>query len=224
MDKRRAWDTAQVVGALLLMWLATVYARGGAADRAPQPRRAPVKVTHWREALTGGHRRGAAQPAVEIVEFADYECPYCGALESHLERVVAKYPGRVALTFRNFPLSGIHPYARAAAGGAECAAQQGRFWQYHDALFANQSELGVWSWARFATMAEVADKQQFNACLAKDGGRRRIASDSATAVELGAPGTPTVIVDGWMIDGTPTEAGLDSLVQQRLAAQKSTPR
>lgn len=83
--------------------------------------------------------RGATSGSVVIVEFADYECPYCAAAATTINQVVQNYP-QVTLYFRNFPLTQIHPYAQKAALAAECANEQGKFWEYHDLLFANQAD------------------------------------------------------------------------------------
>lgn len=83
--------------------------------------------------------RGATSGSVVIVEFSDYQCPYCGAVEPTIEKVLQNYP-QVTLYYRNFPLTQLHPNAQKAAEAAQCAGEQGKFWEYHDLLFANQQE------------------------------------------------------------------------------------
>ena len=86
--------------------------------------------------------RGDQNAPITIVEFADYQCPYCKQAEATVAQVLKKYAGRVNVAFRDFPLTSIHPYAEKASEAARCAAQEGKFWEFHDALFASQSQAG----------------------------------------------------------------------------------
>src|SRR5206468_12337029 len=81
-------------------------------------------------------RRGSLSAPVTIVEFADYQCPYCKVSHPVLQQLLAKYGDKVSLVFKDFPLQNIHPQAQGAAEAAQCAGEQGQYWQYHDALFA----------------------------------------------------------------------------------------
>src|SRR5205823_3620191 len=92
-------------------------------------------------AFDGGRLRGDPNSVVTIVEFADFQCPYCKQTEATLNDLLRKYPGQVKLAFRDFPLGSIHPYAEKAAEAARCAGKQGKFWEFHDALFTNQAKL-----------------------------------------------------------------------------------
>jgi len=83
--------------------------------------------------------RGTANAPITIVMFSDYQCPYCAAAESSVEQVLAQYQGKIQLYYRDFPLS-FHQYSQQAALASRCAGEQGRFWEYHDMLFANQAE------------------------------------------------------------------------------------
>src|SRR5207249_6089376 len=85
--------------------------------------------------------RGNPKASVMIVEFSDYQCPFCGRVEATLKKVLAKHEGTVALAFRDMPISQIHPLAQAAAEAARCAGDQGKFWEYHDLLFEDQGNL-----------------------------------------------------------------------------------
>ncbi|HTP53171.1 MAG TPA: thioredoxin domain-containing protein [Anaeromyxobacteraceae bacterium] len=105
------------------------YAQLASATNSTAP---PVTSDAW--------VRGPSDAWVTLVEFADYECPFCAAAEPTLEQLLQLYPGEVRLVFKNFPLS-IHPHAPAAAIAAECAGEQGKFWEMHDAIFANRSAL-----------------------------------------------------------------------------------
>jgi len=84
--------------------------------------------------------RGSADAPVTIVEFSDFQCPYCARVEPTVEQVMQQYQGKVKLYFRDFPLSSIHPYAEQAAEASRCAGEQGKYWEYHDMLYQKQTE------------------------------------------------------------------------------------
>jgi predicted DsbA family dithiol-disulfide isomerase len=145
---------------------------------------------------------GAVNARVRIVEFADFQCPYCvRAAFDVLPRIVADFGDRVLIVFRNFPLTEMHPNAYPAAEAAECAYQQGAFWQYHDRLFANQGALDVASLKGYAAAIGL-DTAAFDECL--DSGRTAPAVDAdiaalrAAAAEAGITqyGVPAFFING----------------------------
>src|SRR5262245_20586999 len=89
------------------------------------------------------HMRGPADAAVTLIEYGDYECPYCGAGDEMVRELQKLFPGRLRSVFRHFPLYEVHPNAEAAAQGAEFAAAQGRFWEMHESLYQKQERLGL---------------------------------------------------------------------------------
>jgi protein-disulfide isomerase len=140
------------------------------------------------------HVRGAVDAPVTLVEYGDYECPYCAAAAPLLKQLVDDSGGRVRLVFRNFPLADRHPYALTAALAAEAAGAQGAFWPMHDLLFTKQDRL-----------TDVALRAYADS-LGLDGGRvvgepaqafaDRVESDFADGLAAGVEGTPTVFIDG----------------------------
>ncbi len=90
----------------------------------------------WKWLSMAERLRGDPNAVITIVEFADFQCPYCKQTEATLNDLLERYPGQVRLAFRDFPLGSIHPYAEKAAEAARCAGKQGKFWDFHDALFA----------------------------------------------------------------------------------------
>jgi protein-disulfide isomerase len=194
---------------------------------APDPR-APVAPTHvkdWQRYVSGDERIGAAGARVTIVEFSDFQCPFCRQFTRVLDSVRARYPADVAIVFRNFPLAQLHPYARAAAIAAECAAAQGRFEQYHDFLFRHQDSLGTLSWPKSAKAAGLPDIQRFSTCLADPGPVRALAFDSAAANAIHLVGTPTVLINDLLFAGAPTLAQVIETIEADLKAihPNSTP-
>src|SRR5262249_31012952 len=107
--------------------------------------------------------RGGRDAPVHIVEFSDFQCIYCRQAETALKQVLAKYEGKVNLSYRDFPLRRDHPQAQGAAEAARCAGEQGRFWEYHDRLFQDQSKLDSKN-LRDTALAVGVDGARFDAC------------------------------------------------------------
>ena len=112
---------------------------------------APREVEHWSQLASAGHTMGPANAPVRILEFSDFQCPYCARLQPTLQAIRAKYPDRVAVVYRHFPLAD-HPHAMQAALASECAAAQGRFERFHDILFAAPDSISLIS-SRIAIIA-----------------------------------------------------------------------
>jgi protein-disulfide isomerase len=160
------------------------------------------QVPDWRRYAAAGHRTGPATAPVEFVVFSDFQCPACRRLTTYLNALRAEYPDRISVVYRHAPLAS-HPFAVTAAKASECAARQGRFDQYHDALFENQETIGFSSWSRFAVTAGVPDTAAFDRCVADPGGVPALARDTVDARSLNVKGTPTFLVNGTLFRGTP---------------------
>jgi protein-disulfide isomerase len=147
-----------------------------------------------------GPALGPANAPVTIVEFSDFQCPYCSRGAALIKQVHKQYGDRVRLVFRHFPLKQIHPYAAKAAEAANCAAAQGRFWEMHDRLFEKQAELEPAALKRYATDLGL-DGKAFAKCL--DSGTEALAvqRDQTAGEELGVRGTPAFFVNGRMVKG-----------------------
>ncbi len=147
---------------------------------------------------------GPVTAPVTIVEFGDFQCPFCRAAEPILKQVLAKYPEAVRLMYRNLPLnlldSSLHPEATNAAEAAACAAVQGKFWPYHDQLYQNQDALGESIYTSLATSLAL-DLVEFNRCRQNHLTLNTIQADAQAAVAAGAQGTPTFYVNGHRIAG-----------------------
>jgi protein-disulfide isomerase len=152
------------------------------------------------------HVLGDPAAPVTVLEYGDYECPYCAAAAPVLRRLVDDSDGGVRLVFRNYPLPDVHPYALTAALAAEGAAEQGAFWPMHELLFARQDRL------------TDADLRAHAAELGLDGDRLvgeaaqrygdKVEADFADGVADGVPGTPTLFVNGVLFQGRPELAAL----------------
>jgi diadenylate cyclase len=158
------------------------------------------------------HVRGPEGASVTLVKYGDYECPYCGDLHPVLKELQEMSGERVRFVFRHFPLDSAHPRARLAALAAEAAASQGRFWEMHDLLYANQDELGEEELIRYA--AELGlNLRRFEEDLANDDHAWRIEEDRLGGERAGVGGTPALFVNGVRYAGTMDLDGLLAAVE-----------
>lgn len=145
---------------------------------------------------------GPASARVTMVEFGDFECPYCGAVEPTVKQVLATYPDDVALAFVNFPLN-IHAYATTAAEAFLAASRQGKAWQMHDQMFANQQALAEADLDGYAQVIGL-DVAQFDADRSSQEIADEVAQDKALGISLGVDGTPTFFIAGsWIVGNQP---------------------
>lgn len=172
-------------------------------------------VEEWKSYAEAGQRTGPANAAVTIVEFADFQCPACRVTAENLRKVRARFPEHVAVLYRHAPIPS-HEFAAEAARASQCAAEQGRFEAYHDALFANQKSIGEIPWAAFADSARVASGAAFEACMARTEAVAAVENDRSAARRLGVNATPTLLVNDQLIVGAPTEEELVALVEKTL--------
>ena len=146
------------------------------------------------------HVQGPASASVTLVEYGDYECPYCRAAVAIVEELQGVLPDDLRFVFRHFPLENLHPHARRAAEAAEAAASQGKFFEMHAALFEHQAALEEKDLLRYA--AELGlDTARFNAELRADAHVDRVREDFLDGVRSGVRGTPTFYLDDVRYDG-----------------------
>jgi len=157
------------------------------------------------------HVLGPATAPVTLVEYGDFECPFCGAAHRSVEQVLGVMGNDVRFAFRHFPLSQIHPHAYQAAEAAEAAGAQGRFWEMHDLLFEHQDRLGLRDLIGYAGALDL-DLERFVADLRGHANAGRLREDFLSGVRSGVNGTPTFFVNGIRHDGGyDPEALLDAL-------------
>jgi len=164
--------------------------------------------------------RGNSDAPITIVEFGDFQCPFCREVQSTLKAVMDKYQGRVRLGFRDFPLRQIHPQAQSAAEAGRCAAEQGKFWEYHDLLYANQGKLdqnGLKEQARTAAL----DVERFDACLAGGRFKPQIESDLQSGTGAGITGTPGFFINGVPLTGAQPLSEFEKIIDSQLVEGES---
>lgn len=160
---------------------------------------------------------GPADAPVTIVEFGDYQCPYCKRFyDETFPAIKAAYEGRVRFVYRDFPLTSIHPYAQKAAEASECADDQGRFWDYHDVLWANQGALDIASLKAYAAQLGL-DMATFDDCLNSGKNAQEVQKDHSDGASYGVPGTPTFFINGVKLVGAQPFSSFQAVIDPLLA-------
>jgi protein-disulfide isomerase len=149
------------------------------------------------------------------VDFYDFMCPFCGQVQATLKNVLAKHEGNVALAFRDMPISQIHPFAQGAAEASRCAGEQGKYWEYHDLLFADQDSLD-----RNGLIAKAAklqlDAKQFEACVSSEKYKAQVQQDNQEGLRAGVSGTPGFFINGIFMSGAQPEASFGKVIEEQL--------
>ena len=168
-------------------------------------------------ALDGAPVRGQSTAPVLVIEFADYQCPYCQAMEPTLQKLRAQYGDKLKFAYKNFPLPS-HPYAEKASEAARCAGQQGKYWEYHDALYKSK-KLEVPDLKQQASALGL-NSEKFDHCLDSGEEAAAVKKDLDEGESLGITGTPSFFVNGRFLSGVTTTEVFDNLINQELSAAK----
>ena len=162
--------------------------------------------------------RGPANAVITIVEFSDFQCPFCGGLFPTLKAIEKNYPDQVRLVYRQFPLNNLHPLAQKAAEASLCANDQKRFWEFHDSMFGDQAHLSVTDLKQRAAELKL-NTTEFNTCLdsgAKDAAVKR---DIDEGSKLGVRSTPSMFINGRGIAGNQPYADIREVIEDELQRQ-----
>lgn len=146
------------------------------------------------------HSRGPVDAPLVLVEYGDYECPFCGRAHGVLQRLQETLGDDLRFVFRNFPLTTMHPHALEAARAAEAAGRQGKFWEMHDAIYENQDNLETEDLLGYATDLSL-DIDQFSYDMRNPEIETRIAQDLYGGARSGVNGTPSFFINGFRYDG-----------------------
>jgi protein-disulfide isomerase len=172
----------------------------------------PTYVADWQSLVRIGHAIGDSLAPIKVVEFGDFECPFCRSADTLVRRVMRSRKSSVSLIFVDYPLR-MHRFALPAARAAECAASQGRFSAFHDRLFERQDSLGLKTWVSFAEDAGVRDTAAFARCVTATSAVPFVQAGLAAGDRLGIRGTPTFLINGWRLASPPSSGQqLDSLI------------
>ncbi len=172
-----------------------------------------MRATRWESTLIlpvsedRDHIQGSADAPVTLVEYGDYECPYCGEAYPIVKEIQSRMGKQLRFVFRNFPISTAHPHAEIAAEAAEAAAAQDRFWEMHDHLYENQRHLREDDLRSYARAIEL-DRDMFDKELAEHAHADRVHEDFMSGVRSGVNGTPTFFINGVRYDDSYESATL----------------
>ncbi|MFH0869968.1 MAG: thioredoxin domain-containing protein [archaeon] len=164
--------------------------------------------------------RGNASDPIIIIAFSDYECPFCRKAEMTIRDIEQQYAGQVVLIFKDFPLTQIHKDALNAALAAECAREQGKYWEYHDYLFDHNDKLDIGSLELYALQFNMS-AEKFNSCLESQKFKYEIDSDIKAATAAGVSSTPTFFINGIAVVGAQPEEEFTKIINSELS---SSPR
>jgi protein-disulfide isomerase len=159
---------------------------------------------------------GPAKAAVTIVEFADYQCPFCHSAQLAVEEVLKRYSGKLRFVHRDFPLDSIHPRATPAARASRCAGEQGKFWEYHRGLLVPTSDLTD-AGLKARAQALGLNLTSFSSCLAQPGGDNPVQASLAEGTKLGVSATPTFFINGRRLVGARSVTDLVDVIEDELA-------
>jgi protein-disulfide isomerase len=170
------------------------------------------------EVASAGHpSMGPADAPVTIVEFSDFQCPYCSRVLPTLEKVNEEYGDRVRIVFRQFPLLNIHPQAQKAAEASLCAFDQEKFWEMHDAMFADQKSLSV-DQLKAKAVTLGLDAAVFDECLDSNKYADQVEEDLRAGSRMGVTGTPAVFINGRFLSGAQPFEAFAAIIDKELEA------
>jgi NhaA family Na+:H+ antiporter len=170
----------------------------------------PQRVENW-EPLVREHNAtlGRQDAAVVVVEYSDFQCPFCRQFAHETRReIAAKYGDQIRMVFKHYPLQQIHPQAMTAAIAAQCARREGKFWEVHERFFSHPDALDIASVIAVGESLELSDS--YVECVINEKTRGEVEQDIQDASEVGVRGTPTFMVNGDFLVGNQTEAAFEA--------------
>lgn len=191
-------------------------APSGQVVEAPQPTQSPY--TRYDIPTEGFPSRGPEDAEITIVEFSDFECPFCRRFHDQTyQDLLEAYPGKIRFVYRNLPLTSIHPNAMPAAIASLCANDQNAYWEFHDKLFSNEA-LGETTYVQYAADLGL-DVDTFTSCLSSGKHDDFISQDMDFSIGLGVQSTPTFFVNGLAIVGAQPLSNFKQLIDKELAGE-----
>jgi len=166
-----------------------------------------------------GPVKGPADAPVTLIVFTDFECPFCRKTHQALHALMDRFPGKIRLAFRHFPLA-QHKRAGQAAEFAYCAHRQGRFWPFADSVFAHRGRLSEEILHAYARQSGIADTEGFNQCVRSGQGKKVVADDIAEGKNLGVHSTPGIFINGRFFSGMPKD--IDAVIQEEIDNYSTT--
>lgn len=175
------------------------------------------RVEAWDSLLAAGATIGNTSGHIGLVVFSDFECPGCRAFSSTIAALRTRFSDTVTVRILHYPLK-QHRFAYRAAQAAECAGEQRVFAEFHDLLYAKQDSIGLLAWEEFAKRATVPDVAAFKTCIAS-ASSVGVDTDTAWASRTGIGKTPSIVLDGWLLDRTPSLADLTKYIEELVSGR-----
>lgn len=195
----------------IVMTASVTYRSVRATPEAHRGGVAPVYLDKWQKTIPAGRTIGVGDGDVTIVVFTDLQCPFCRSFHSTVDSMLRTRGRDVRMLYVPFPLP-MHSHAMAAARATECAAEAGRLHEWLGAVYEKQDSIGVKSWESFAADAGVPAANSIQECAAQAAVGERLSRSLDLGRELGIEGTPSILVNGWLLGGVPSYAQLEKVV------------
>jgi protein-disulfide isomerase len=202
----RAYLTQQRTEAVRDQFIGTLKTKTTVKTMLPPPRQ--------QVAAANSPSKGPANAPIELIEFSDFQCPFCLRANPTVNQVLTTYGDRIHFVYRHYPLP-THPSAKPAAEASECAAEQNQFWQYHDRLFANPTKLGAADLKQHAADLGL-DTAKFDSCVETHKYKAKVEADQQAGSEVGVDGTPAFFINGRMISGAQPFETFKHLIDEEL--------
>jgi protein-disulfide isomerase len=183
----------------------------------PQPSPTPPSKASF-DLSEKDHYRGKLNAPIKLVEFSDFQCPYCARHHPTMKKILETYGDKVVWVYKHFPLS-FHPYAEKAALASECASEQGKFWEYADKLTENQANLNDEIFVKLAKELKLKESQ-FKSCLDSEKYKTKVQGDLNEGIAKGVEGTPTTFVNGEAVVGAVPFENFKAIIDQVLNENK----
>ncbi len=207
-DDIRAEMKREGIDEMRELYFLTLRERAGVRIFLPRPR---MQVDYDPSRV-----RGNAQAPITMVEFSDFQCPYCLQAYTTVKNLLRKYEGKIRLAYRDLPLLEARSGSVRSADAARCALEQGKFWEYHDLLFENQDYRGLGAFREFA--GEVGmEMDSFNECLTSGRYTDVIQEDFDEGIALGIRGTPYFFINGVPVNGARPQPEFEQIIEEELA-------
>jgi protein-disulfide isomerase len=179
----------------------------------------PPPIQRAQVATNGAPFKGAEKAQVTIIKFEDFECPFCKNVQPTLAAVLKQYNGKVRVVHKDLPLEAIHRQAQLAAEAARCSGDQGKFWEYHDTLYAKAPKLAADDLKAYAKDMSL-DTAKFDQCLTSGKYKALVQKDLSEGAQLGITGTPTFFINGREISGAQPVEAFAAIIDEELGQSK----
>jgi protein-disulfide isomerase len=179
----------------------------------------PPPVFRNEVSADGAPFKGGAKAPVTIVKFEDFQCPFCRQVQPTFEKLLARYGDKIKLAHRDFPIDNLHPQARLAHEAARCAHEQGKFWVYHDRIYANASKVGVEDLKSYAKEVGL-DQAKFDQCVDTGKFKSSVQKDIDEGTRVGVTGTPAFFINGRLISGAQSLENFVRVIDEELIRVK----